>query len=175
MIDPATSCIVAATGGGHVRDCRAAGALVGHAGHVSALILILVFAASVAWCAERLVRATRPASCVLALPTMLGSWAWLMTLRLPPSPELALVAFTLADLAVLAISVLGVLRLLGGFDRFEDLDDDGDGDSDDERPPMQPDPSAPTGRRPARRAPHPPRSGPRPGSRRPSRGRRVSA
>jgi hypothetical protein len=139
---------------------------------VSSFVLILTFGISTAWCGERLVRARNPAWCLLALPTLIGSWAWLLTLRLPPSPELALVAFTLADGAVLALSVLGVLRLLGGFERWDDPSDEDDGD--DDSPPVLPGPPNPSGRRPARRAIRPRHTGPRPGAR-PARGRNVSA
>lgn len=94
---------------------------------------ILAFLAAAARCAERLWRAERAVACLPTAVAAVSLWIVLLTMR-TPTPGRALLAFLLVDLALLAISVLGVLRLLGGFDVLEEprddrwRDDDGDGD-----------------------------------------------
>jgi hypothetical protein len=123
----------------------------------------LLFLAASAACAERLARARRPAWACVPAAALLGAWVLLWRLRLPPTPGHALLAFALADFAVLAIAVVAVLRLLGGFapDASSRPDDPGDEGGDEpwvEPPPRGPHPAAratrrhPGGpRRPARR------------------------
>jgi hypothetical protein len=105
---------------------------------------------SVAWCAERLVRGRDVRWALVPLAIALAAWVWLWSVRLPPTPGRALLAFSLADLGVLALGVLGVMRLLGGFDRYEPpAADEGWGDDGDD------DPSPVVPQHPAPHLPHP--------------------
>jgi hypothetical protein len=115
---------------------------------VIAVLSIALFTCSAAWCAERLVHARRAIEALVPVPTLLGSWVALLALR-TPSAGRALLAFVLVDLALLAISVLGVLRLLGGFEQR--WRDDEDGRDDGEPPAPTPHPRGPSGVRPLRR------------------------
>ncbi len=106
-----------------------------------------------AWCAERLVRAERPRWAAPPALGMLATWMWLWSLR-EPTPLSATWMFLLIDLAVLAVGVLGVFRLLGG---FEDLggDDWPPGEDDGDPAPL------PGGPHPSRRIRRPRDLGPR--------------
>ncbi|MCB0879434.1 MAG: hypothetical protein KDC46_10720 [Thermoleophilia bacterium] len=116
-------------------------------------------------CVERLVRARRAVQVLWTVPPLVASWVLLWWLRLPPTPGHALLAFGLADLAVLAVSMVAVTRLLGGFEGAAPLEEDDRGD--DERP----EDPAPQGPHPA----GPSRSLPRGRGGRPRGGRTVSA
>jgi hypothetical protein len=91
---------------------------------VTTFVSIVIFLVSATWCAERLVRARRAVAALAPVPTLVASWVALLALRTPTAGR-ALLAFVLVDLAVLAISVLGVLRMLGGFEPVSGEDDDG--------------------------------------------------
>jgi hypothetical protein len=131
---------------------------------MAVLLASALFLLATAACVERLVRARRAWTALIALPPLIAAWVVLWLTRLPPTAEHALLAFALADLAVLAISIVAVLRMLAGIgpDAFsEDADDDGDGGCD--HAPRVP-PRTPPGRAPR----HARRIWPREGPRRPS-------
>jgi hypothetical protein len=114
---------------------------------------------AIAACAERLVRGRDARWALVPLAAALAAWIWLWSLRLPPTPGRALLAFTIADLGVLVIGVLGVLRLLGGFDPTAPSDpDDDEDDGDDDLAPVEPWDPAPSSMRPLARHHVPPRN-----------------
>jgi hypothetical protein len=134
---------------------------------MAVLLASALFLLATAACAERLVRARRVWTALIALPPLVATWVVLWLTRLPPTPEHALLAFALADLAVLAISIVAVLRLLGGIGpdaAGQDADDDWHDERDDE-------PGAPPWNPLGRSSNHPRTRGPRPPHRPP--GRRV--
>lgn len=90
--------------------------------------------------AERLVRGRDPRWALAPLAVAVAAWIWLWTLRLPPTPASALLAFTIADVGVLVVGVLGVLRLLGGFESSSPpgRDDGGEADGEDDLAPVKP-------------------------------------
>ncbi len=117
----------------------------------------LACSASIAWCVERLVRAGDSRWALVPLSLAIAAWCWLWTVRTPTAGR-ALLAFSIADLGILVIGVVGVVRLLGGFDRqawFEDGDDD---DDDDDPAPILPPGPDPTLRHPLARHHVPPRN-----------------
>jgi hypothetical protein len=127
---------------------------------VAIVLASMVFLVATAACMERLVRARQAATALLAVPPLIISWVVLWLLRLPPTPGHALLVFVLMDLALLGISVVAVVRLLGGFptpsqsDEPDDDPGDDDSDADDELPPQPPPPprsARPRPSRPARR------------------------
>ncbi|MCW2921675.1 MAG: hypothetical protein JWL76_1549 [Thermoleophilia bacterium] len=116
---------------------------------------------AIAWCVERLVNGRDARWVLLPLTFALTTWVWLWTLRMPPTPGSALLAFAIADLGVLAIGVVAVLRLLGGFDaRLRDDPPEGedDGDGDDDLTPVAPWDPPPSTARPLARHHVPPRN-----------------
>jgi hypothetical protein len=114
---------------------------------------------AIACCIERLVNARDVRWVLLPLAFALSTWVWLWTLRMPPTPGRALLAFALADLGVLTIGIVAVLRLLGGFDERlgEDPGDD-DEDDDDDLAPVAPWDPPPSSMRPLARHHVPPRN-----------------
>lgn len=116
--------------------------------------------AAIAWCVERLVRGRDVRWSLVPLAVALASWVWLWTLRVPPTPGSALLAFSIADIGVLAIGVVGVMRLLGGFD--DRLGDEEPGEGDDgggsDPEPVAPWDPAPSSMRPLARHHVPPRN-----------------
>jgi hypothetical protein len=97
---------------------------------------------AVASCAERLVRGRDVRWAIVPLGAAIAAWGWLWSLRLPPTPGSALLAITIADLAVVSLGVLGLMRLLGAFDdtSTEGGDEPGDGDDQVPLPPWDPPP-----------------------------------
>jgi hypothetical protein len=136
---------------------------------VETFVASVAFGAAVAWCVERLVHARDSRWALPPLAIAVLAWAWLWSVR-TPSAGRALLAFTLADLAVLAIGVVATLRLLGGFGRESwQLGEEGDDGGNDDGPPHDPDAPPPgppptrvrharhDGPHPTRRPPHPAR------------------
>lgn len=122
-------------------------------------VATLACAASVAWCAERLVRGRDVRWAVVPLAAAAGAWGWLWSLRVPPTPGSALLAFAIADLAVLVLGVVAVMRLLGAFDELaDDHGEDGGGGTEDEPPVLPPWDPSPDQLRPLARHHVPPRN-----------------
>lgn len=123
------------------------------------LLATVACSASLAWCVERLVRSRDARWALVPLAAALVAWLWLWSLRLPPTPGSALLAFAIADVGVLAVGVTGVLRMLGGFDarHGDDPGDDGE-DGDDDLVPLSPWDPAPSSMRPSARHHVPPRN-----------------
>ena len=120
----------------------------------------LACAAAIACCAERLVRGRDSRWALVPLAGAAAAWGWLWSLRVPPTPGSALLAFAIADLAVLVLGVVAVMRLLGAFDELaDDRGDDDEGGGSGEEPPVVPpwDP-APGQPRPLARHHVPPRN-----------------
>ena len=84
--------------------------------------------------AERLVRGASVWQCVPFIIASLAAWVYLWTLR-APSPGGALMLLGGIDIAFTVLAVLGIVRLLGGFDP-----DPSDEDEDPGSEPPEPDP-----------------------------------
>lgn len=115
--------------------------------------------AAIAWCIERLVHARDVRWAIAPLTVALTMWVWLWTLRTPPTAGSALLAFSIADVGVLTIGIVSVMRLLGGFDeRLDEDHDDDEDDGDDDLAPVAPWDPAPSSMRPLARHHVPPRN-----------------
>jgi 5-methylcytosine-specific restriction endonuclease McrA len=128
--------------------------MVGYRVVMDLLLVTLAFAAyatSVAWCAHRLRYARRATNALWPLPVIITSWAALLTIR-EPNAVSATLSFLFLDMSLLVLTVLGVMRMLGGFDTPAWEDDDGGsyvgGTGGDDGSPPGP---APTPLRPSRR------------------------
>lgn len=89
-----------------------------------ATLAFVAYAASCAWCAHRLRYATRATNAIWPLPMIVASWVALLTVR-EPTPVSATLSFLFLDVSLLALTVLGVMRMLGGFEANAWEDDDG--------------------------------------------------